>query len=329
MLRLVVPLLVLLACAVGATRAGGVVTLHAQVSGNGAVASNPPGINCPPECSEQFDSGSRVVLTASAGAGESFLGWGGACSGSAATCTVVADVDKNVAAKFTPGTLPAITIDDVKVTETNVDIVAVLTATLAPASAETVTVHYATADGTADSTDYIADAGTLTFAPGVTTARIPVLIKGDALDEPDETLFVDLSAPEHATIGRARGTVTIVDDPGDLGPQRILDAAVSARWNVHRRHTRVTRLVVTRAPAGAVIAVRCSGRGCPFKERRTGLKATGLFRTAKLRPGAVIELVIDSPGLIGRVFRYTIRASKAPRTVQLCWPPDAARPRAC
>jgi hypothetical protein len=242
---------------------------------------------------------------------------------------VVADVEKNVAAKFTPATLPAITIDDVKATETNVDIVALLTATLAPASAETVTVHYATADGTADSTDYVAGSGTLTFAPGVTTARIPVLIKGDALDEPDETLFVDLSAPEHAMIGRARGTVTIVDDPGDLAPQRILDAAVSARWNVHRRYTRLTRFVVTRAPARAAIAVRCSGKGCPFKERRTGLKATGLFRTAKLRPGAVIELVIDSPGLIGRVFRYTIRASKAPRTVQLCWPPDAARPGAC
>jgi hypothetical protein len=260
-LRPVVPLLVLLVCAVGATRVGGVATLHVQVSGN--------------------------------------------------------------------GTLPAITIDDAKVTETNVDIVAVLTATLAPASAEAVTVHYATADGTADSTDYVADSGTLTFAPGVTTARIPVLIKGDALDEPDETLFIDLSASEHGTIGRARGTVTIVDDPGDLAPQSLLDAAVSARWNVHRRYTRVIRFVVTRAPVGAAIAVRCSGKGCPFKERRTGLKATGLFRTAKLRPGAVVELVIDSPGLVGQVFRYTIRASRAPRTVLLCWPPEAPRPTAC
>jgi Calx-beta domain/Divergent InlB B-repeat domain len=329
MLRLVVPLLLLLACAVGATRVGGVATLHVQVSGNGAVTSNPPGINCPAECSEQFDSDSRVFFSAHPAAGESFLGWGGACSGTATTCTVVADVEKNVAAKFTPGTLPAITIDDAKVTETNFDIVAVLTATLAPASAETVTVHYATADGTADSTDYVADSGTLTFAPGLTTARIAVMVKGDALDEPDETLFVDLSAPEHAAIGRARGTVTIVDDPGDRAPQRILDAAVSARWKVHRGYTGVTRFVVTRAPAGAAIAVRCSGKGCPFKERRTGLKATGLFRTAKLRPGAVVELVIDSPGLIGRVFRYTIRASKAPRTVQLCWPPESARPTAC
>ena len=329
MLRLVVPVLVLLACAVGATRVGGVATLHMQVSGNGAVTSNPPGINCPAECSEQFDSGSRVVFSAHPAAGESFLGWGGACSGSAPTCTVIADVETNVAAKFTPGTLPAITIDDVKVTETNVDIVAVLTATLAPASAETVTVHYATADGTADSTDYVADAGTLTFAPGVTTARIPVLIKGDALDEPDETLFVDLSAPEQATVGRARGTVTIVDDPGDLAPQRILDAAVSARWNVHRRYTRVTRFVVTRAPAGAGIEVLCSGKGCPFKRKQAGLKLTPLFGTAKLRPGATIQLRVDAAGMIGRVFEYRIRAAKTPRVRTLCFPPAASKPAGC
>jgi hypothetical protein len=329
MLRLVVPLLVLLSCAVGATQVGGVATLRVQVSGKGSVTSSPPEVNCSADCSDQLESGSRLVLTAHADVSESFLGWGGACAGSGPTCSVVVDVDKNVAAKFTPGTLPAITIDDVRATETNVDIVAVLTATLAPASAETVKVHYATVDGTADSTDYVADSGTLTFQPGVTTARIPVLIKGDALDEPDEMLFVDLSAPEHATITSSRGIVTIVDDPGDRAPQRLLDAAVSARWNVHRGYTGVTRFVVTHAPAGAAIEVRCSGKGCPFKERRTGRKVTGLFRTAKLKPGAVIELVIDSPGLVGRVFRYMIRASRAPRTVQLCWPPEAARPTAC
>jgi hypothetical protein len=327
MRRLVIPLAAVVVFAVGAKQAGGVATLHVQVSGSGSVTSDPAGISCPSECSEQFDSGGRVVLTAHPGTNESFLGWGGGCSGSSSTCAVVADVEKNVAAKFTPGTLPAITIDDVSANETNFDIVAVLTATLAPASTETVTVHYATADGTADSTDYVADSGTLTFAPGVTSARLPVLIKGDALDEPDETLSVDLSAPEHATITRARGTVTIVDD--DPAPVRILDAGVATRWQVHRRYTSVARLVVTRAPVGASIQVRCSGKGCPFRQKRTGRTVTGLFRTAKLRPGAVIEVVIDSPGLIGRVFRYSVRASRAPRTAQLCWPPAAARPTAC
>ena len=38
-----------------------------------------------------------------------------------------------------------------------------------------------------------------------TKVNVPVLIKGDALDEPDETFDVDLWGPEHATLARARG----------------------------------------------------------------------------------------------------------------------------
>jgi len=314
--RLGVVLVVLLVCAVGATRAGGVATLHVQVSGNGTVTSNPPGIDCPPSCEEQFDSGSSVVFTAHSAAGESFLGWGGACTGSAPTCTVVADVEKNVAAKFTPGTLPVLTIDDATGHETNFDTDTVLTVTLAPASAETVTVHYATADGTADSTDYVGDSGTLTFAPGVTTARIPVLIKGDALDEPDETLFVDLSAPDHATITRARGVITITDD--DPAPFRLLDAYVDARWSVHRSYTRVIRFAIHK-PAGAALHVRCRGKGCPV---RAG---------AKLRPGAFVDVRIEAPyqPLIGREFQYRIRAGKRPLFAGLCLPPGGGSPERC
>lgn len=117
MLRLLVPVVALLVLAVGTKHVGGVATLHVDVSGNGEVTSSPPGINCPSDCSDQFDSGSRVVLTARAGAFESFLGWGGACSGSEPTCTVVADIEKTVAAKFTPGALPAISLGDATVRE--------------------------------------------------------------------------------------------------------------------------------------------------------------------------------------------------------------------
>lgn len=316
MVRLGVVLLVLLVCAVGATRAGGVATLHVQVSGNGTVISTPPGIDCPPTCEEQFDSGSRVVFTAHPSAGESFLGWGGACSGSAPTCTVVADVEKAVAAKFTPGTLPALTIDDATGHETNFDTDAVLTVTLAPASAETVTVRYATADGTADSTDYVADSGILRFPPGTTTERIPIGIKGDALDEPDETLFVDLSAPEHATISRARGVVTITDD--DPAPFRLLDASVDARWKAHRSYTRVIRFAIHK-PAGTTVHVRCRGKGCPV---RAG---------ARLRPGAFVDVRIEAPyrPLIGREFQFRIRAGKLPLFRALCLPPGGGSAQPC
>jgi Calx-beta domain len=222
---------------------------------------------------------------------------------------------------------PALSIDDVRTIETNVDTVAVSTVTLAAASPETVTVRYATVAGTADSTDYVPDAGTLTFPPGTTTVRVPVMIKGDALDEPDETFSVELAEAEHATIARARGVVTIVDsDTPRVFP---VDAAVRASWNVHRAYTTVKRLLVARAPAGASIEAHCRGQGCPFAARQTDREATALFRNAKLRAGATVQLWVDAPGTIGKAFVYTIRSGKRPRARILCLPAVATKPSPC
>src|SRR5205823_5709143 len=58
---------------------------------------------------------------------------------------------------------------------------AVFTVSLASPAAQTLTVDYATADGTAtDGTDYAAASGTLTFSPGMTSQTITVSILGDA-----------------------------------------------------------------------------------------------------------------------------------------------------
>ncbi len=68
-------------------------------TGIGTVTSNPAGINCGADCSEMYSSGISVTLKASADAGSTFTGWGGACSGSG-DCTVTMDATKNVAASF-------------------------------------------------------------------------------------------------------------------------------------------------------------------------------------------------------------------------------------
>lgn len=86
--------------------------------------------------------------------------------------------------------------------------------TLTNPSDQTVTVHFATADGTATTADndYIAKSGTLTFAPGETSKNINVTIKGDTAVESDETFTVTLSAPTQATITTDMATATIGDD---------------------------------------------------------------------------------------------------------------------
>ena len=93
------------------------------------------------------------------------------------------------------------------------------TVTLSPASGRPVTVRYADAGtGTATSgTDYTAiTAGTLTFAAGTTSRTFSVLVTGDTVNEPNETVVVTLSSPTNAMISATAGsaTGTITDDDG-------------------------------------------------------------------------------------------------------------------
>jgi hypothetical protein len=109
---------------------------------------------------------------------------------------------------------PSITVNDVTVTEGNTGTRnAVVNVSLSAASSQAVVVNYATADGTATAgSDYVATAGTLTFAPGETSKSITVQVKGDSLPEPNETFFVNLSSPTNATIADGQGQGTILDD---------------------------------------------------------------------------------------------------------------------
>ena len=110
--------------------------------------------------------------------------------------------------------LPSLTIDDVTVTEGSGGTTdAVFTVRLSAASAQVVTVNYATAAGTAAAgTDYASISGPLTFAAGTTTRTVTVAVAGDLLDEANETFFVNLSGASGALIGDAQGTGTITDD---------------------------------------------------------------------------------------------------------------------
>jgi hypothetical protein len=87
------------------------------------------------------------------------------------------------------------------------------TVSLSPASASTVTVNYATANGTATvPNDYTTTSGTLTFTPGRTSKTVTVKVKGNAVVEPNETFFVNLSGAVGATIFDPQGVGTIRND---------------------------------------------------------------------------------------------------------------------
>ncbi|WP_328456450.1 Calx-beta domain-containing protein [Amycolatopsis sp. NBC_00438] len=87
---------------------------------------------------------------------------------------------------------------------------------LGGASPNPVTVHYATADGTASApADYAAASGDVTFAPGETAKPVTVPVNPDTVDEPDETFTVTLSAPVGAGLVDPTGIGTITDDDRD------------------------------------------------------------------------------------------------------------------
>ena len=130
------------------------------------------------------------------------------CDASGAICTY----DGRKLSHSTQATVagpPAISVSDGTVREAE-GAVLVFAATLSHASSRTVTVDYATSDGTAQAGfDYTAASGTLTFNAGDTSQTVQVTVLTDSEDEGQETLTLTLSNASQATLADATGTGTI------------------------------------------------------------------------------------------------------------------------
>jgi CSLREA domain-containing protein len=174
-----------------------------------------------------------VSATASSNLSVNF-GASGACTVStgsvhitgAGSCTITASQPGNgnfksaPAVKQTFNIADVISINDVSTTEGDSGTKTLnFTVLLAAASNQTVTVSYATANGSASApADYVPiSATTIAFNPGDTAKTIGVIINGDQSFEPDETFFVDLTIPTNATISDNQGLGTILNDDAQGG----------------------------------------------------------------------------------------------------------------
>jgi sugar lactone lactonase YvrE len=83
-----------------------ILTVSVGGTGIGTVTSNPAGISCPGTCSGSFTGGTVVALTPTAASGSTFVGWGGACSGTGG-CTVTMSAAQFVTATFNISSCPA------------------------------------------------------------------------------------------------------------------------------------------------------------------------------------------------------------------------------
>jgi hypothetical protein len=123
----------------------------------------------------------------------------------------------SAAVQIFQGTLPTPTLDlvDSSLTANEQDgttqILVFLDYAPDPALGQSVTVQYATSDGTAvGGTNYTSTSGTLTFAPGGTEQYIAVPIIDDLTSTGNKTFNVTLSSPTNAVLGStATTTVTV------------------------------------------------------------------------------------------------------------------------
>ena len=142
------------------------------------------------------------------------IGPSGSCSDEGAVCMPNGEALSNTATAEIKGP-PAFRVADARVTEAagaTVD----FAVTLSRASSETVTVDYATANGSARAgSDYTQATGTLTFAVGETATTVAVAVLDDAIDEGEETFKLTLTNASGGDVwiddGDATGTIVNID----------------------------------------------------------------------------------------------------------------------
>ncbi|MCW3000684.1 MAG: retention module-containing protein [Solirubrobacterales bacterium] len=148
---------------------------------------------------------------------------------------------------------------DVSVNEaTGSSVNATFTVTLSEPAADTVTVGYATQNGTAVvGLDYTARTGTLTFAAGDTSKQVAVPVLGDTLDEDEETFTLVLSG-SGLQFDHGVGTATITDD--DAAPtinvaSGVMQSGLEGTFAGRGQDRTMTFRATLSAPSGRTITV--------------------------------------------------------------------------
>ncbi|HEV3467696.1 MAG TPA: Calx-beta domain-containing protein [Pyrinomonadaceae bacterium] len=128
-------------------------------------------------------------------------------------------------------TAPSLTVGDVTVTEGDSGTKEVaFTVRLSRVSNASVSFEFAFSGGTAvENEDFLDAGGGALIAAGLTSTRLTVNVRGDTIDESNETFFLDISSPTGATVADGRGVGTILDDDdGGVG-------APTAQFTAHVR----------------------------------------------------------------------------------------------
>ena len=158
---------------------------------------------------------------------------------------------------------PALTVTGGEVAEADGTLAFAVTVTGGASTRGTVTVDYATSDGSATAgSDYTTTSGTLPFPPGVGERTVVVPVLDDRVEEGDETLTLTLTGPVNALIEGTAAVGTIRND--DLASTAIALSAVPVRVSEEAGATSVAVTATLNDSARGVettVTVSVSGSG--------------------------------------------------------------------
>jgi hypothetical protein len=230
-------------------------------SGTGTVTSAPAGITCPTDCTEFFDAGTGVTLTATPAAGSFFTGWGGACGGVSTTCDVDMDQPRNVTAGFVLQSIIKFSAATYATTEpASVTTNATVSVTRTGGLHAGVTVHFETVAevGSGKATagvDYEPRSLTLTFPPNQATVTTTIPIMPDTLAAGAETVKLLLTSPAGGAVlgSPAEATLTIQDNDQAGSIQFVLPAYTVGEPAAVTTPARITVTRTTGAAGGVTV----------------------------------------------------------------------------
>ena len=129
------------------------------------------------------------------------------------------------------------------------------TVSVSAASGKAITVPYTLTGTASGSSDYETPASTsLSIPAGASSGTIVIKVKGDTLDETDETIIVTLSDPTHATVSSTQGAGTAsgtIKDDDDAPTVSVADAAAVTEGNSGTKNMSFT-VTLSEASAKAI-----------------------------------------------------------------------------
>ena len=278
-------------------------TVSKSGKGTGTVTSAPAGISCPTDCTEFYDAGTGVTLTATPADGSFFTGWGSACGGVGTTCNVDMDQPRSVSAGFALQSVIKFSAAAYSTTEpASVTTNATVSVTRTGGLHAGVTVHFETvaeivAGRATAGVDYEPRSLTLTFPPNQATVTTTIPIVPDTLAEGDEKVKLLLTSPTGgAVLGSPAEAMLTIHDNDLAGTIQFVLAAYTVGEPVAPLTTNA-QIAVTRvngAGSGVTVAFNTSGGSATAGQDYTAVSTTLSFAAGEVTKFVDIPILPDA-----------------------------------